>query len=128
MNNLITKGISVSVKTRYEDKHSAPDQKKYVHSYFITIENLSNHTVQLLSRHWIIIDSSLIKREVKGEGVIGKQPVLHPGESHSYSSWCPLQTDIGKMKGSFNMHNLDTDELFDVVVPEFGLVAAEKLN
>lgn len=128
MNSLVTQGISVSVKSRYEDKHSAPEQRKYVHSYFITIENRSNHTVQLLSRHWVIMDSSLIKREVQGEGVIGKQPILAPGESHSYSSWCPLQTDIGKMSGSYTMLNLDTDEEFEVSVPEFKLVSQEKLN
>lgn len=128
MNKLITQGISVSVQTRYEGMHSAPEKRKYVHSYFITIENLGSNTVQLLTRHWTIMDSSLVKREVQGEGVIGKQPILKPGETHSYSSWCPLQTNIGKMHGYFTMVNLDTDEEFDVTVPEFALVSPEKLN
>lgn len=128
MNKAITEGISVVVKTRYEGEQSAPDLKKYVHSYHITIQNNNVFPVQLLRRYWLIMDSSLVAREVNGEGVIGQQPILDPGESHSYTSWCPLQTDIGKMRGSYTMVRLDTQDEFDVEVPEFKLIANSRLN
>lgn len=128
MNKAITKGISVTVKTKYENSQSTPDLQKFIHSYHIIIENNSDVTVQLLRRHWIIMDSSLVAREVKGDGVIGKQPVLAPGESHSYTSWCPLQTDIGKMKGTFTMLRLVDGNEFEVLVPDFKLIADSRLN
>ena len=123
-----TKGIKVSVVSRFEDEHSNPQEGKYIHSYTITISNESEETVQLLSRHWIIKDSLLNEREVKGEGVVGKQPTLAPGESHQYSSWCPLGSELGKMYGTFLMMRLRDQSTFKVVVPVFKLFANPRLN
>lgn len=124
----ITKGIKVSVVTKYEIEHSNPNKDKYIHSYQITIENNSNRTVQLLSRDWIIVDSHLIFNRVKGKGVIGQQPVLSPGQSHSYSSWTPLNTPIGKMMGSYTMIDLISNQTFDISVPAFILCVDELMN
>ena len=128
METLITDGIQVSVTTQFQLQHSSPAQKKFVHSYEVTIENKSQYTVQLLKRHWIIKDSYSNVREVKGEGVIGEQPVLQPGQKHSYSSWSPLPTDMGSMKGTYLMVRLSDQHKFEVRVPEFALIADYKLN
>ncbi len=123
-----TERIKVHVQSRYEAEISVPSKFKFVHSYEITIENQGFHPVQLLSRHWIITDANNIIREVKGEGVIGQQPILEPQEIHQYQSWSPIPTSVGKMKGSYLMKNLDTESLFEVFVPEFQLIADFKLN
>lgn len=92
----ITDDISISVVPKYEPSESNPAIGKFIYSYQITIENLSKDTVKLISRHWYIVDSIQEKREVKGEGVVGVQPELNPGETFQYMSWCPLHSPIGK--------------------------------
>lgn len=128
MEALTTRGIKVSVETQYQQAYSRPLEMKYIFSYHITIENLSNETVQLLRRHWYIFDSTGVIREVEGEGVIGKQPILEPGESHQYASWSPLMTEMGKMYGSYLFINQVDGEQFRVEIPEFHLLAPFKLN
>ncbi len=123
-----TNGIEVGVQTRYEADHSDPRSNKYIHSYRISITNHTDYTVQLLKRHWIIMDSDLNVREVRGEGVIGQQPILQPGETHEYSSWSPLATEIGKMTGSYQMIRPVSNEIFDVRVPVFVLCDSALLN
>ncbi len=125
---LTTLGIKISVESFYLPKKSTPVEQRYVHAYKITVENKSDQTVQLLRRHWFILESNGILREVEGEGVVGLQPVLEPGQTHQYTSWCPMMTDMGKMYGSFQMKNLGTEALFDVTVPEFKLVPPFKMN
>jgi ApaG protein len=120
---LITKGIKISVETSYQAAYSKPVEEQFIFAYHIAIENLSSQTVQLLSRHWIIWDSVGIIREVEGEGVIGRQPTLSPGESHQYNSWCPLRTPMGKMHGSFLMEDQVSLLSFRVPIPEFKLIA-----
>ena len=128
MNTLITHGIKISVTSRYEQEASNPTLRRYIHSYNIKIENLSDKKVQLLSRYWLITDGDGTKREVSGEGVIGEQPKLHPGESHMYSSWSPLSFPTGKMVGHYIMKDLDSTKLFQVGIPEFKLIASFKEN
>ena len=123
-----TMGIKISVAPYFQPAYSNPEENKFVFSYSITIENLSPGTVQLLRRHWVIVDANNLKREVEGEGVIGKQPILRAGEKHQYSSWCPISTPLGKMFGSYLMLKVETGEKFRVVVPEFQLIAPFKLN
>lgn len=123
-----TRGIRIEVISKYESHHSLPAQEKFVHSYQITIRNTGRDTVQLLRRHWIITDSSATIREVKGDGVIGLQPIIESNQSHTYTSWCPLNSEVGKMSGSYTMINLVTNEYFEVVVPEFPLIADYVLN
>lgn len=128
METLTTEGIKISVEPYYLPAESVPVQQRYVHAYRITIENQSERTVQLRRRHWVILESNGVKREVKGEGVIGEQPVLIPGQRHQYTSWCPMMTDVGKMYGFFQMEYTDIGQAFDVKIPEFRLVPPFKMN
>lgn len=128
METLITNGIKITVHPQFEPMHSNALENKYLYSYHIVIENLSEYTVQLLSRHWVIFDSIGVKREVKGDGVIGQQPILQPGQLHEYSSWCPLTTALGRMQGSYLMRKLNDKSTFKVEIPVFELLAPVKLN
>lgn len=126
MTTAITKGIKVSVQPKFEG-FSMP-LKKFVFSYEVTIENTSTETVQLLRRHWFIFDSTGSKNEVEGEGVIGQQPTLAPNESHQYSSWSPIYTEIGYMHGTFLMKRLRDNHLFKVTVPKFEFITPYRLS
>lgn len=126
--NLITNDISISVIPSYEPADSNPAIGKFIFSYQVTIENLGQQKVKLLHRHWHIVDSIQIKREIKGEGVIGQQPELLPGDVFQYMSWCPLNSPIGKMFGSYTFLNLDQKLPLEVTIPAFVLVSDFKLN
>jgi ApaG protein len=126
--NEITEGIRISVIPSYVASESNPAIGKFIYSYQVTIENLSKDTVKLLSRHWHIVDSIQVRREVNGEGVIGQQPELHPGDIFQYMSWCPLHSPIGKMYGTYTFINLDEKKTFEVNIPEFLLISDFKLN
>ncbi|MFZ4543089.1 MAG: Co2+/Mg2+ efflux protein ApaG [Saprospiraceae bacterium] len=123
-----TKGIKISVETFYNPLHSRPSEHRYVFTYRITIENTSDFTVQLLKRHWSILDANGTKREVKGDGVVGVQPLIPQGESHQYVSWANMDTDIGKMYGTYLMERHIDGEMFEVEIPEFQLIAPFKMN
>lgn len=124
----VTKGIKVSVETSYQPEHSQPAHEHFVFTYRITIENNSSNTVQLKARHWDIVDATHPKHEVDGDGVIGKQPVLEPGEIHQYVSGCNLKSGIGKMGGYYTMERILDGRLFNVEIPEFLMVVPFKLN
>ncbi len=124
----ITAGIKVSVKPRFERIAFVEKALQFVFSYQVNIENHSDKSVQLMSRRWIIVDGFGSKRIVEGDGVIGKQPVLRPGDTHSYSSWCPLPTSVGKMLGHYNMSVVHSDDVIEVEVPEFLFHTPFKLN
>ena len=124
----ITEGVKISVETVYQDEHSNPANEHFMFAYRIDVENLSNYTVQLMRRKWFIFDSNGIVREVEGEGVVGVQPIIEPGESYSYVSGCNLKTEIGSMHGNYTMHNLVQETSFKVEIPEFQLIAPYKLN
>ncbi len=126
--SIITSGVKVSAEAHYQEKYSSPQQSSYVYSYLINILNSNDFAVKLLRRHWYIYDSNGTIREVEGKGVIGRQPTINPGQSYEYSSACNLNTEIGKMYGSFLLLNLLTDEKFRVNVPEFHLIVPYKLN
>lgn len=128
MPTAVTENIKVSIKARYEEVYSDPDRDKYAFSYDVEIVNDSPYAIQLLSRHWVILDTNLEKREVKGEGVVGETPVMQPGESHRYQSWCPLSTDIGVMYGFYNFIRLSDRHEFKVRIPLFQMVADYRLN
>ena len=128
METLITKGIKISVETEYQPHQSKAEKNHFIFAYNIHIENKSTHTVQLLRRHWFIFDAIGQRREVEGEGVIGEQPILKSGETHSYKSFCPLFSGVGKMHGTFTMIRLTDDVVFKVVVPEFKMMIPSKMN
>src|SRR6478609_10001110 len=102
----ITNGVKVSVATSYQKEYSSPVQNHYVFTYKILIENNSEYTVQLMRRHWYIYDANAMVRQVEGEGVVGQQPVLEPGETYEYVSGCNLKTEMGKMKGYYTMERI----------------------
>ncbi len=118
----VTKGVRVEVLARYSPENSRPAQNAWIFEYTVRITNESTQTVQLLNRHWIITDALEQIREVKGEGVVGKQPELAPGESFKYSSWCPLPTPTGSMHGTYEMQSAQGDR-FEAEIAAFGLRA-----
>ena len=124
----ITRGIKISVLTSFEGTYFKNYKIHFAFSYVITIENHSKDSVQLITRHWEISDSLNEIEIVDGEGVIGKKPVLKPGEQHTYSSGCLLSSPYGAMKGHFNMINFTSTRNFKVIVPTFRLCAPFALN
>lgn len=124
----ITKGVKVSVETEYQPSYSSPSQYHYVFTYRITIENQSEFTIQLMRRHWNIHDAGFNQREVEGDGVVGQQPVLEPGQIHQYVSGCNLKSGIGKMVGTYEMERIVDGSKFEVNIPEFIMVAPLRLN
>lgn len=124
----ITQGVKISVETTYQDDYSNPGNEHFMFAYRINIENLTDYTIQLKRRQWFIFDSNGTQREVEGEGVVGQQPILEPGDMHSYISGCQLSTDIGSMRGNYLMHRLTDDSEFSVEIPEFELVVPYRLN
>jgi ApaG protein len=116
----ITRGIAVSVEPSYLEANSSPGNSQYFWAYRVTIENQGRETVQLLNRHWMITNARGEFTEVKGAGVIGKQPFLKPGESYTYTSGAPLNTPSGMMGGSYQMES-DRGERFDIEIPTFSL-------
>jgi ApaG protein len=120
MYRAITRQIEVTVEPNFLPKRSAPDQGQYFWSYTIVITNFGNETVQLRTRHWIITDATGRRQEIRGEGVIGEQPVLAPGERHEYTSGVPLPTASGIMTGRYQMVS-ESGERFEIEVPTFSL-------
>ncbi|KAF0113690.1 MAG: ApaG protein [Rhodospirillaceae bacterium] len=115
-----TEDIVVTVKPFYLEDQSAPNDNHYVWAYRVRIENRSQRTVQLLRRHWHITDARGCMMEIRGAGVVGEQPVLHPGETFEYSSGTPLTTPSGIMAGQYEMSGED-GACFSVEIPAFSL-------
>ena len=124
----VTKGIKISVETTFEGSFYKNYKIQYAFGYTVTIENQSKDSVQLNARHWEILDALNNVETVSGEGVIGKKPVLQPGESHTYTSGCLLTSPFGAMQGHYNMVNLSKTNKFKVYIPSFKLSAPFALN
>ncbi|NHN26413.1 Co2+/Mg2+ efflux protein ApaG [Flavobacterium jejuense] len=124
----ITKGIKISVLTSFEGTYFKNYKIHFAFSYEIKIENHSKDSVQLNTRHWEIYDALNNKEIVDGEGVVGKKPVLKPGEIHTYTSGCLLSSPIGAMKGFYSMVNFTTTKSFRVIIPTFKFSAPFALN
>ncbi len=112
--------IVVDVETAYVEGQSDPEQSRYVFTYTITIRNEGEIPSKLLRRHWIITDSNGKRQEVRGEGVVGEQPYLQPGESFEYTSWTMIETPVGSMGGSYQMVT-DAGDRFDAPIETFTL-------
>jgi len=124
----VTHGIKISVETKFHTESSDIENRNLLFLYAITIENKSDYAVQLIARHWDIFDSNGEQSEVDGEGVVGEQPVLQPGEVFEYESACTLTTDIGKMSGTYLMERKIDKARFYVTIPEFELIVPSRLN
>ena len=120
MYEAVTHGIRIKVEPQYVEDQSSPDESYFFWAYTIEIANQSDAVVQLKTRHWRITDARGKTEEVRGPGVVGKTPVLDPGESFTYTSGCPLGTASGIMVGSYQMQ-LQDGSLIDVAVPAFSL-------
>lgn len=119
----VTESIRVEVLARHAPETASVNKGEWVFQYTVRITNQGTEAVQLLSRHWIITDALEQVKEVRGPGVIGQQPVLQPGESFKYSSWCPLPTPTGMMHGTYRMAR-PSGEQFDIEIAPFALKAA----
>ncbi len=115
-----TRSIEVTVEPVYLEDQSTPEEGHFVWAYRVRIQNRSKKTVQLLNRYWRITDAQGRTQEVRGAGVVGEQPVLHPGEAFEYTSGTPLRTSNGFMVGSYEMES-ETGESFDIAIPAFSL-------
>ncbi|MFH4967776.1 Co2+/Mg2+ efflux protein ApaG [Gaetbulibacter sp. M240] len=124
----ITSGIKISVETTFEGSFYKNYKIQYAFGYTVTIENQSKDSVQLNARHWEIMDALNNVEIVNGEGVIGKKPVLKPGESHTYTSGCLLSSPFGAMHGYYDMINFTTTKKFKVTIPTFKLSAPFSIN
>jgi ApaG protein len=119
--------IRIEVSTRFLDEQSSPDEDRFVFSYTIRIHNGGGVAARLLNRHWIITDANGKVQEVRGEGVVGEQPRLQPGEDFKYTSGAILETGIGTMRGSYEWQT-DGGELFEAPVPQFTLSIPRTLH
>jgi ApaG protein len=122
MSEAVTNNVRVEVMSRHSPENSRPLQGEWVFQYTVRITNVGTETVQLLSRHWIITDALDHTEEVRGPGVVGEQPVLAPGEAFKYSSWCPLKTPTGMMRGTYQMSRTGGEQ-FDIEIAPFALKA-----
>ena len=127
MNEATLNNIQVDVETRYVEEQSNPEQNYYVFAYTITIRNKGRQAAQLLTRHWVITDSNQKVQEVRGDGVVGEQPLLKPGEQFVYTSGTMLETSVGTMKGSYQML-ADDGSRFDAEIDEFVLSTPRVLH
>lgn len=124
----VTSGIKISVETTFEGTFYKNYKVHFAFGYKVTIENQSKNSVQLNSRYWKISDALNNVEIIEGEGVIGKKPVLKPGESHTYNSGCLLTSPFGAMQGHYNMVNFSNTKKFKVAIPTFKLSAPFALN
>lgn len=128
LRELTTAGVLVAVSTQYNEEFSRLDAGRFFFNYNIWITNQNDFPVQLLRRHWIIKDSLSVSYEVNGEGVVGQQPEILPGQNYAYSSGCELFSEIGSMHGYYTFKNLLSNKEFDVQIPQFTLFYPGRLN
>lgn len=125
--NAVTEGIRVRVQSQYLPDQSSPRDDRYVFAYTITIANEGLRTAQLRTRHWIITDGRGVIEEVRGDGVVGEQPRLAPGQSFQYTSGCVLTTAVGTMQGTYRMWR-DDGTYFDAVIAPFSLASPDSVR
>ncbi len=122
-----TRGICVRVRAQYLPERSAPDRNEWFFTYSVQIANLGTETAQLISRHWIITDAHGHVEEVQGPGVVGEQPVIEPGQTFAYTSYCPLPTAFGTMHGTYQMVTANGTR-FDAEIAPFSLAEPHAIN
>ena len=127
MSDTTTRGIRIQVRSEYVPERSSPRDGTYLFQYHVRISNVGSETAQLISREWIITNADGEVERVKGPGVVGEQPVLQPGATFEYTSFCPLKTKVGSMQGSYQMVTGDGDR-FDALIAPFTLATPHALN
>ncbi|MDP4636479.1 MAG: Co2+/Mg2+ efflux protein ApaG [Crocinitomicaceae bacterium] len=121
MRNKIISSVKIHVKTWFRSDLSNPEKNQYFYNYRIYIENKGNEPIQLLHRHWMVEQLIYGIQHVDGPGVVGEQPLIHPGERYEYVSGCEFWMPIGRMSGFYSFQNLETEQLFSVPIPLFTL-------
>jgi ApaG protein len=127
VSSAVTQGILVTVESAFLPEQSLPQRQRFAFAYTVRIENAGIAAAQLRSRHWVIVDGNGERQEVRGEGVVGEQPLLRPGESFEYTSGCLLKTPHGAMSGTYRMER-ETGEVFDAEIAPFSLTLPNALN
>lgn len=127
MSDTTTRGIRIQVKSTYLADRSSPKESSYLFMYEVRISNVGGETAQLVSREWVITNAEGEVERVKGPGVVGEQPVLAPGGSFEYRSYCPLKTNVGSMHGSYQMITAGGEQ-FDAIIAPFTLAVPNALN
>ena len=127
MSDTTTRGIRIQVESFYDEDRSSPPENYYFFAYQVRITNLGQEKVQLVSREWLITDANGETQRVQGPGVVGEQPVLAPGDSFEYTSFCPLSTPVGAMQGSYRMV-LENGDSFDAEIAPFALAVPHAVN
>jgi ApaG protein len=127
MSSAMTRGILVTVRSQYIPEKSSASARQFAYAYTVNIANRGTVAAQLETRHWIITDAEGDVQEVRGEGVVGAQPVLQPGEEFEYTSWCMIATPAGSMRGSYQMVTANGDR-FDAEIAPFRLTQSNLLN
>lgn len=127
MNDVSSYAFEIDIATRYLDEQSEPDNERYVFAYTVQVRNIGQVPAQLLGRHWVITDANGTVEEVAGEGVVGEQPWLRPGESFQYTSGAVLKTGMGVMRGRYDML-ADDGTRFEAPIPEFTLSIPRTLH
>jgi len=127
MTDMLANQVDIEVETHYIEEQSLPEENRYVFAYTITIHNNGEQPAKLLSRHWIITDGDGNTQEVRGEGVVGEQPQIAPGDVFRYTSGTVLETPVGTMEGSYRMRADDSRE-FDATIPVFTLSLPHTLH
>jgi len=123
----IENNIKIDIKSQFVPELSNNEDSLFYFSYKVSISNLGLNKVQLLSRHWNIKDALGRKKIINGEGVIGQKPIIDPGKSYEYKSYCPLKTEYGSMNGFYTMKD-EEGNLFKSIIPDFGLIAPDNIN
>jgi ApaG protein len=127
MSTAMTEGIRVLVKADYRPDHSEPARRRWLFTYTVTISNEGTAPAQLQTRHWVIVDGTGHREDVRGDGVVGHQPRLEPGQHFEYTSFCVLRTSHGSMRGSYQMVR-DDGAPFEAAIAPFPLVVPGELN
>jgi ApaG protein len=127
MSSAVTEGLRVEVQSQYQPERSEPGQRRWLFSYTVTIANEGDEPAQLMTRHWVIVDGTGHREDVRGDGVVGHQPRLEPGQSFEYTSYCVLKTSHGSMRGSYQLVR-DDGRRFDAEIAQFPLVVPGMVN
>ena len=128
MNTITTEGVKITVTTHFRADLSQVNESRFFFNYRVEMENMNESPVQLIHRDWYIFDSLNAPNTVSGQGVVGEQPILKPGQTYAYTSGCELTSELGRMRGFYTFQNQISGEMLQIMIPTFDLVYPSKLN
>ncbi len=128
MNTITTEGVKITVTTQFRTDLSQVNESRFFFNYRVEMENMNESSVQLIHRDWYIFDSLNDASIVSGQGVVGEQPILNPGQKYAYTSGCELTSELGRMRGFYTFKNQVTGEMLQIFIPTFDLVYPAKMN